>query len=644
MAEDLRIKLSASIDTKDVEKAASELPGRIDREQRRRRGSFGDFTRGYSSPDPATGQMRRTVPTPRFEGPGSPEAIQAASEAARQRKSEEERKRKEEAERQRLEQESSDAVLRIRMREYEAKKKEEERRLAEAARAAEQQKREQDRLAREAQRQAERQAREAQRLADQQAREQARLAREAARLAQQQADAAQRAAAQAARQQAQQQAQQQRAAAQAAAAAQRAADQQARDEQRRSDEILRTRMRLFREQQRQEREAQRQAEAKDWSKRFADQVGAGLMRTIGPWAIALKAFDYVVDKIKDKFNQLSGLYTAQQIIGFDAVKMQRMAFAFGQAGMKEEQVTDALSSGQLKLQRGLMGMDQGAIMAITQLGFSMEDVRSGAVDIIDVMMRLSDKLKENGQDARLVTIGMALFGNQFEAMLPLLQNGSNAIARLGDKAPVISQTSLQLARDLENLKKRIDNAIGTGTVGALLAGPEREAAFDLALKMGSILDASANAQEALKTAFKIKSEGGLRDEAESIDSFSRRLRESLQLASVNPQRVIGPAGPGGMPTIRTLQPSVQKFLPEYEATVGGIMSLLQPKRFMTGGGSLPMASSLQQMGGGDIYSAINRGPVDRIADASEQTAQNTAAIANRQASPTNTPAPAIVGP
>lgn len=63
---------------------------------------------------------------------------------------------------------------------------------------------------------------------------------------------------------------------------------------------------------------------------------------------------------------------------------------------------------------------------------------------------------------------------------------------------------------------------------------------------------------------------------------------------------------------------------------------LPPISSMMGGGapaqlsqSLSSVTSLQSMGGGDVLSAIARGPQERIASATEETAKNTSALANK---------------
>ncbi len=47
--------------------------------------------------------------------------------------------------------------------------------------------------------------------------------------------------------------------------------------------------------------------------------------------------------------------------------------------------------------------------------------------------------------------------------------------------------------------------------------------------------------------------------------------------------------------------------------------------------SMPFATSLQAMGGGDVLSAINRGPMDSIVKATEETAENTRVMSTKDA-------------
>jgi hypothetical protein len=77
--------------------------------------------------------------------------------------------------------------------------------------------------------------------------------------------------------------------------------------------------------------------------------------------------------------------------------------------------------------------------------------------------------------------------------------------------------------------------------------------------------------------------------------------------------VRGPLAPGLVNV--NVQRLLQGEAPLSDLRGGGGGGMGQP--------SMPFATSLQAMGGGDILSAVNRGPMDNLVSAAEETAQNT---------------------
>jgi hypothetical protein len=63
----------------------------------------------------------------------------------------------------------------------------------------------------------------------------------------------------------------------------------------------------------------------------------------------------------------------------------------------------------------------------------------------------------------------------------------------------------------------------------------------------------------------------------------------------------------------------KKFLDEFQKLLEKPGKKLSPFGFVEAGA----ASQLQQMGGGDIFGAVGFSPLERIAKATEETAQNT---------------------
>jgi hypothetical protein len=340
--------------------------------------------------------------------------------------------------------------------------------------------------------------------------------------------------------------------------------------------------------------------------------------------VVLEKVQEFMDKAAEKAMRIQANARAT---GLSTDTLQGLEYAAKQSNVQSADLMKALESGKAKLGAAtLKGGDTAAMLQ--RVGMSLQSVRSGATSSYDVLMHLADMYENQGNSAQLAAAGTAIFGSEFTKLIPLLSQGRAGIEGMMKQGPKMSQETV---RALER-KVKTSGTIGDqweNFWGAIYSGPTRLmmhqeetasfAAADRAVRKGA---RPQEVQKALvqKMGIETEIEGqkimGQRFEDETMKQTYDRLKNSSK----------GIAGSGFAPkyfagTDDYIE-KLSKITEKKEKTAANLQSM-----------SLPIAGSLQQIGGGDIYSAINRGPIDGILQATERTATATEAMASGQPKP-----------
>lgn len=408
-----------------------------------------------------------------------------------------------------------------------------------------------------------------------------------------------------------------------------------------------------REERERQRKEEKMANAKDWSDQFVDIVGKGLLRTVGPWAAAIKAFQVATEAIKAAWERIGNVGQVSSVTGMTPQKLIDIQTAARKVGANPDEISGMVSGLQEKLYKGTQGDPQGitAIALLKGIGMNISEagIRSGAIDAADAIKFLSDKYGDMEGNVEGAMIMTQLFGAEYTKLIPLLRQGSKEIKESGgsfDASQTQVQSQRNMKRGLGNIWESITNWWGNTVYGY---AEDHSRALMNDYKDFIEENMQLNSEQQSKKLFTLRKDsfrnglpvntGGLMEPGESSVEFKRRMEEMFKFAKSHPrgdeefynlyhgmfQSYASPMqrGTKGAPTAST------SLAPKD----GAIMSVP----------SLAIASSLQAMGGGDFASAISRGPVDRIADSTAETASNTAAIAERVANTGWTPpAPSAV--
>lgn len=351
--------------------------------------------------------------------------------------------------------------------------------------------------------------------------------------------------------------------------------------------------------------------AEDIMDEFEKDLGNSIKRGFSPLKLAVAAFEWFADAAQRAMQKAAELTAISRATDITAENLQKFGYAARQAGVDSKDLYTALEVGKQKMGKGVFSGGD-TVVALERLGFTMQDIRSGAVTSQDVLMKLAEIYKSNGNDARVAAIGASIYGDSFHKLIPMLRMGKEAIEEYGESAPFMSENTV---RALNSLSKAIDTLKESAInfVGSIVAAPIVLANnIDNTGRAALAINRSDTGYDALKLMHNRKESGittpwssdevdvGMREDnmtdeqwAQSIKAF---LEDNIEFAG--------------------RKDAILADLPKF-------MADLKAGKVDFNTGSLPMASSLQAMGGGDTLSAINRGPMEDIAQFTRETAENT---------------------
>jgi len=232
--------------------------------------------------------------------------------------------------------------------------------------------------------------------------------------------------------------------------------------------------------------------------------------------------------------------------------------------------------------------------AVLKLGMDMDKLKDRSLTAQDAIMALAAAHKAGTDDATLAYYGNILLGQSYEQLLPLIKKGSadmqalnnlliqnseeatESLSWLGDQFSLLWQNLKNMAYEAAGYLSRMFDYIisesNRGYAHLFKDTPEEKAKF-----LNEALYGHSREYRKEQAEMFIKEEGFTAEQEKRFrDAFGKYLDEKGKKL-----------GPGGLTEAQG-------------------------------------ASKLQQMGGGDIVSAIAFTPLERIAKATEETARNTA--------------------
>lgn len=261
------------------------------------------------------------------------------------------------------------------------------------------------------------------------------------------------------------------------------------------------------------------------------------------------------------------------------------------------------------------------------LKFSEDEVKSGNVSAIEVLRRLSDEYDRTGNEALVAQRAVQLFGLQGEQLAGIYKNGkinidefTKSVKAMGDQTV---ENLAKTERRIERFKRTMADLFG-GLMGQIGKEGSENLGGAVALEtMGQVGETGGTSQqEGRSIGGQIYSE--LKGDEDALRAAVEVLKDYepddwfADMDKVN-------AAQEAIKTIRMLQEK-DKEKPK-EQPEGP--PLLQAARVMA-------ASSLQEIGGGDISSVLSGTYQSSMLDAANKTADNTAKLVQESGKPAQT--------
>ena len=270
-----------------------------------------------------------------------------------------------------------------------------------------------------------------------------------------------------------------------------------------------------------------------------------------------------------------------------------------QAGISTQQMAHSVAEFNKKMgEAKIRGSEANA--AMTKLGFGLNDISKGTFTYNEALLALAAAHEAGTDSATLMHYGVQLFGSSFEQLLPLIKQGTVDLKKGSESMVGVNKDAARGAASFADSWDAAWQTIENGFINVF---------GTVANGFASFLDEVNNDVAAMwygMTSSSPEEQG--RNMADTVfNQMSKGLTKEQQEAYFRAHSVF---------MNMDAQGHYKKRIKELTESNG---KKLTPLGLTEAQG----ASTMQQMGGGDIVSAIAFTPLERIAMATEETARNT---------------------
>lgn len=350
----------------------------------------------------------------------------------------------------------------------------------------------------------------------------------------------------------------------------------------------------------------------DFRKSMATQIASGLALT----ALVGK----FVSSAAESLQYFREMDLTMRRLGTSGAEFQKLARFGKEAGVSMENVARSLNFFNLYSKKAAEGNETHA-RSLRMLGFTQKDISNGNVTATEAIMKLADMYDLTGNETIIAAKAMEIFGMRGKDMIPIIKSGREQIREMTkDMAVLSAQAIKELSATqlrIEKAKKQLETTFVTNPLSWLG-------------EWYSAREGRALVEEANET----RTDGGgtvtqqARSQAASIASNApdlAALKEAAKAAKIESER-FGSTGET-REFNRQLAANLERIIKQKENTPdkAPVITPLLPASALT-------ASSLQEIGGGDISSVLSGTYANDMLDAARRTADATAAMAAKDGS------------
>jgi hypothetical protein len=322
-------------------------------------------------------------------------------------------------------------------------------------------------------------------------------------------------------------------------------------------------------------------------------LGGPIGGVIGAFVDAFgAAISAVIGKIKDLADYAQNLRRLSIQTGLSIQQLSNMEGFASAFGVSVQSLAGSFT--EFTRRMGEVRIKGGELTNIlAKMGIGMDEVANGTFNHQKAMMALADAYAAGTDEATLLYYGTKMFGDSFKELLPIIKSGSKAVEEAAKPY----------------LKVRDEAASALGRAGQDLSNWYQTGKNFLINLFGSVVEEIEKLQSDVKNIFS----KGFFNPFESKEDKAKRVIENAPKHMTNKEIV-------DFVLERYYDEDERdEARKELEKQLKGNGKVLTPFGMSEAGA----ASQMQQMGGGDIFGAVAFTPLERIATATEATAEHT---------------------
>jgi hypothetical protein len=324
-------------------------------------------------------------------------------------------------------------------------------------------------------------------------------------------------------------------------------------------------------------------------------------------------------------------------LGISSTDLQQFAEMGKLAGLSQDQMGKAVQNANRLVAQAAVG-NKGSQEALKLMGFTQKEVTSGQIKALDIVYKLGEGFKKNGNEVITAAKAQAAFGESGSQMIDVLRQGNEAIRERIRLMQIYTEEEVRRGR---KTKDRFDR--GKEKIGFFLGGAVVE-------EVGRSLDAQDMSDIYRKS---LKSGGferggeryGQQFTPENMSILAQEMAKNGAAQGVTSQNIADFYKE--LTTKGTDYGQLNDQSREFFARLGSHAELaatqeenlkkkqLGESRFLSSATPVLAASSLQTIGGGDISSVMSGLYTGTIEDNTRRTADATEKIANKGDQPTS---------
>jgi hypothetical protein len=348
------------------------------------------------------------------------------------------------------------------------------------------------------------------------------------------------------------------------------------------------------------------------------------------WPSGIEALRAIGGFLEESIDYAVKVKQASLRTGVSVEGIQKFTNAAKQQGLEFEDAAAILIEGNKKLGESMI-RGGGVQMGLNRLGVSIEQIKNKSVSVTEVMMKLADMYQQTGDQVRMAQLGTQVFGESFTKMIPLLKQGREAITAMGDASIVMSKQEIDSAAENKRtieVAKKLSISAGTSLAGTL------SEIFVRATKVNYLADENNPLSEDMRySKSDVKAAkmylGSFIQEGETVEEFYKR-----EIEQYKKDKSTGRGMPGIGMTDKQRVEEFDKYNIFRTQVINGLAEMVdrinkRPKMPGFQDNMLANASTLQQMGGGDVLTAISRTPMQVVQDNTQRTAEAVERIDNK---------------